>query len=95
MSNQKPNHICKNVNCKNGVDGKSKEYWACDDCSKYHSYREVACSPECYKEYIEQVLIARSEVVLNNESIEENLAIDDVTTNINDGRTNISENNEL
>lgn len=101
MSEQKPNHICKNVNCKKGIDGKPKEYWACNDCDKSHSYREVACSPKCFQEYMEQVFASRNEVVQAEEIKEktesvtmiESAIVDDkvMTTKKNNCRTKISE----
>lgn len=102
MSKQTTNHICKNVNCKNGIDGKQKEYWACNDCDKMHSYREVACSPECYKEYIEQVLNARKEITeikKENATIIESAVIDKNVSTVDvkksNSRTKISEGAEL
>lgn len=76
MSERKPNHICKNVNCKNGVDGKPKTYWACNDCDKLHSYREVACCPECFQEYMVQVQISRNEIQATKQDVKENTVID-------------------
>lgn len=105
MSSQKTNHICKNINCKLGIHGSPKEYWACDDCNKLHSYREIACSPECYKEYITQVLTARNEIVVKEEIKEETVEnaiieraiIEEVVTTKSKlkGRAKISEEAEL
>lgn len=67
MSNFKPNHICKNRNCKKGVDGGRKHYYACDYCTRTKSWKSVACSYECYEEYVNQVIEARSKD--NNVSI--------------------------
>lgn len=50
--NLKPNHICKNINCR-------KEYYACDYCGKTQNWRSMACSIECYNEYIRQVELSR------------------------------------
>ena len=53
MSEQKPNHICKNQECR-------KHYYACDRCDKIQSWRSVACSVECYKKYTDLVIEART-----------------------------------
>lgn len=53
MAEMKPNHICKNPNCR-------KLYYACDLCDRNHSYKSVACSIECFKIYTDLVLEARS-----------------------------------
>ena len=53
MSNLKPNHICKNPNCR-------KSYYACNFCDKNKSWRSVACSFACYQEYMDLVIEARS-----------------------------------
>ena len=53
MAEMKPNHICKNPNCR-------KHYYACDLCDRNHSYKAVACSIECFKIYTDLVLEARS-----------------------------------
>lgn len=60
MSEIKPNHICKNVNCTKGKDGGRKHYYACPTCDKRSSWKAVACSKECFDEYQKQVLDARS-----------------------------------
>lgn len=52
MAEMKPNHICKNPNCR-------KHYYACDLCDRNHSYKSVACSIECFKIYTDLVLEAR------------------------------------
>lgn len=56
----KPNHICKNQNCKKGVDGGRKHYYACDYCDASQSWRSMACSMECYLEYMKQIDEARN-----------------------------------
>ena len=53
MSEMKPNHICKNPECK-------KAYYACNFCDKNKTWRSVACSPECYQKYTDLVIAARS-----------------------------------
>ena len=78
MGDQKPNHICKNINCTNGKDGNRKEYWACNDCDRLHSYREVACSTECYKEYVQQVLDSRSIKPIKKISVKQIKPIEEV-----------------
>lgn len=49
----KPNHICKNINCK-------KEYYACDYCGKTQNWRSMACSIECYNAYMKQIEQSRN-----------------------------------
>ena len=56
----KPNSRCKNRNCTKGVDGGRALFYACLYCTHKQKYRAVACSPECYEEYIKQVAEARS-----------------------------------
>lgn len=53
MSEIKPNHICKNPNCR-------KEYYACNYCSRTLSWRSIACSKKCYQEYTDLVIAERS-----------------------------------
>ena len=53
MSEIKPNHICKNPECR-------KKYYACNYCSRTLSWRSVACSPECYQKYTDLVIAERS-----------------------------------
>ena len=53
MSEMKPNHICKNPECR-------KKYYACNYCSRTLSWRSVACSFECYQKYTELVIAERS-----------------------------------
>lgn len=60
MSEIKPNHICKNVNCNKGADGGKKHYYACDYCDRTFNWKSVACSKECYQEYMKQVIDARA-----------------------------------
>ena len=50
---KKPNSICKNTNCR-------KEFYACAYCTHTMAWRSVACSLECYAEYVNQVEIARA-----------------------------------
>ena len=53
MKELKPNHICKNPECK-------KEYYACNYCDKINSWRSACCSIECYEKYIDIVRKERS-----------------------------------
>ena len=56
----KPNHICKYSKCTLGKDGGPKHYYACDYCDATENWKSMACSPEHYKAYIEEVLAARA-----------------------------------
>lgn len=60
MSEIKLNHICKNPNCNKGFDGKRKLYYACNYCDKTNNWRSIACSFECYQEYMNIVLKERN-----------------------------------
>lgn len=60
MSEMTPNHICKNPNCHKGKDGERKKYYACRYCDKSFNWRSVACSFECYQEYMNAVIEERS-----------------------------------
>ena len=53
MSEIKPNHICKNPECR-------KKYYACNFCDKNRTWRSVACSFECYQKYTDLVIAERS-----------------------------------
>ena len=53
MSEMKPNHICKNPECK-------KAYYACNFCDKNMTWRSVACSFSCYQKYTDLVIAERS-----------------------------------
>lgn len=53
MSEIKPNHICKNPECK-------KHYYACNFCDKNKNWRSVACSFGCYQKYMDLVIAERS-----------------------------------
>ena len=53
MSEIKPNHICKNPECR-------KKYYACNYCSRTLNWRSVACSFECYQKYTDLVIAERS-----------------------------------
>ena len=60
MADFTANHICKNKNCTKGTDGGRKHYYACNYCARTLSWRSVACSLECYNEYVAQVIESRS-----------------------------------
>lgn len=62
MSAKIANTVCRNINCHKGKDGGRKKYYSCAYCLKTESWRTVACSPECYAEYIHQVRIARGQI---------------------------------
>ena len=53
MSEMKPNHICKNPECR-------KKYYACNFCDKNQNWRSVACSFACYQKYTDLVIAERS-----------------------------------
>lgn len=53
MSEYKANHICKNPKCR-------KEYYACNFCGRTLNWRSVACSFDCYQEYMDLVIAERS-----------------------------------
>lgn len=59
----KPNTKCK-------VCG--KEYYCCSDSRSVNSWRTMACSIECYKEYMNRIEKSRN-IISNNVSIEENI----------------------
>jgi len=64
MANRnEPNHICKYSKCDLGVDKNGnkcrKHYYACDGCDKKFNWRSVACCPEHYVKYVEEVEAAR------------------------------------
>ena len=50
---KKPNSICKNINC-------GKLFYACAYCTHKIAWRAVACSPECFDAYMNQVAEARA-----------------------------------
>lgn len=53
MAEIKPNHICRNPECK-------KAYFACNYCDKSQNWRSVACSFACYQKYMDLVIAERS-----------------------------------
>ena len=52
MDGLKPNSLCKNELCR-------RAYYACAYCTHANAWRAVACSPECFNAYMEQVAVAR------------------------------------
>lgn len=64
---KKANHICKNINCTKGRDENGnptrKHYYACDYCDRINNWKSIACSYECYEEYMQQILEARGKNV--------------------------------
>ena len=53
MSEIKPNHICKNPECR-------KAYYACNYCDRTLTWKSVACSDECYQKYTDLVIADRT-----------------------------------
>ena len=53
MAEIKPNHICKNPECK-------KTYYACNFCDRNLNWRSVACSFSCYQKYMDLVIEERT-----------------------------------
>lgn len=60
MAVKQPNTICKNQNCHNGKDGGRKHYYTCRYCVHTENWRAMACSEECYAEYIKQIQASRT-----------------------------------
>lgn len=60
MAIREPNHICKNINCPNGINGEPKHYYACNYCDRSNQWRSLTCSIECYEAYMQQIAEARS-----------------------------------
>lgn len=60
MAELTANHICKNPNCTKGDNNGRKKYYACNFCDKTQNWRSVACSFECYQEYMDIVIAERS-----------------------------------
>lgn len=54
------NHICKYSGCNLGLDGKPKEFYACDYCDRISSWRSIACCREHYDLYIKEELDKKS-----------------------------------
>ena len=60
MTFKETNHICKNAHCPNGKNGEPKHYYTCDYCDRSNQWKSLACSIECYEEYVKQVIEARN-----------------------------------
>lgn len=60
MALKKPNTVCKNRNCTKGKDGGRKVFYTCKYCVHTMSNLSVACSDECFEEYMKQVAEARN-----------------------------------
>lgn len=60
MALKKPNTLCKNANCNKGENGGRKHYYSCRFCVREENWRSMACSWECFMEYNDQVMRARS-----------------------------------
>ena len=60
MALKKPNTLCKNVNCTKGENGGRKHYYSCRFCVRDKNWRSMACSWECFMEYNDQVMKART-----------------------------------
>lgn len=64
----KPNTVCR-------VCG--KEYYCCNDSRNINSWRAMACSPECYKEYMRRIKAARDKSITSFESASSEKSIAD------------------
>lgn len=53
VKKREPNHICRNPKCDKGINGKPKEYWACDYCDRKNTWRALCCSIECFNELMD------------------------------------------
>lgn len=60
MALRAPNTVCKNRNCTKGKDGGRKIFYSCKYCVHTMSRQSVACSDECYEEYLAQIAAARA-----------------------------------
>ena len=88
----KPNTICKNPNCHKGEDGGKAHYYTCRTCIKTANWRTVACSPECFAEYLE--FIAKREKI-DKEEIMMPERTDMTKEEIKDVKENMSEDEAL
>lgn len=55
-----PNTICKNRNCTKGKNSGRMHFYSCRYCLNQATWRSIACSEDCYSEYMDQVAEARS-----------------------------------
>ncbi len=67
-----PNCYCKNRYCPHGEGGQPKRFYACKYCSRVASYKSVACCPECFQAYQDQVLRERERTRKLNNRIDMN-----------------------
>lgn len=61
MALKKPNTLCKNIHCTKGKDGGRKLFYTCKYCVHTMSNQSVACSDECFEEYMKQITEARNQ----------------------------------
>ena len=62
INHNKFNHECRNCH---------KQYFACNDCEKIHSWKTICCSIECYDQYAEKVIRSRMRKMSELEKVEE------------------------
>lgn len=62
MALKQPNTLCKNRDCHKGADGGRKHYYTCRFCAHSENWRSVACCPECFDAYMQQVAEARGKL---------------------------------
>ena len=70
----KPNTICRVC---------EKEYFCCTDSRAINSWRTMACSPECYKEYMRRIEESRKPIVKIKPIKKKNIA-EETVINVND-----------
>lgn len=85
MSEQTPNTECK-------VCGEM--YYSCRTCGEVNHWKAVACSPEHYVQYVEQVYAERNKKEVINDVVVEatDKNVEDKVVNKKTARTKISEN---
>lgn len=76
----KPNTICR-------VCG--KEYFCCSDSKKINSWRTMACSEECFKEYMRRIEESRKPVIEEPVVASEEV-VENITEPIKRGRKKIT-----
>ena len=79
----KPNTTCR-------VCG--TQYFCCGDSKAINSWRTMACTPECFKEYMKRIEESRkpSVVVPNNDDANESIVVEEIAET-----TNSEENSEV
>lgn len=70
----KPNHICRNPNCKKGTNGEPKHYYACDYCNRSRNWRSLYCCVECFKEAEENKEVLPKRTDMTEEAVKELLS---------------------